>query len=240
MRFAFYDVFGCSLSFVARVIDEGHDALLYIDPGKPIRDDFIHIGDGLVPKEQDYEEWSNWAKQPDTIAVFCGSGSGKKADELRAAGVPLLGGGAFCDRLEKDRNFGTEIAERAGALIPPFEQFDSLSECYKWAEKMGDVECYFKSDRFIDSDSTYGAKDGADLCEYLKHLRSRERDRTSCMVQQKIDGIAYSTGQWWNGKAFIGPFEQTIEHKKFMAGDIGPIYRLLPQRSLVHPLLEGG
>jgi len=222
MRFAFFDAYGCAVSFVARVIDEGHDALLYIDPGKPIRDDYIHVGEGLVPKEQDYEAWSDWAKQSDTIAVFCASGSGKKADDLRAAGVPVVGGGSFMDKLEKDRMFGTEIAEKAGALIPPYEDFSSISECYKWAQNLGEVECYFKSDRFVDSDATYGAKNGEDLCGFLEFLRTKTRDATSCIVQQKIDGIPYSTGQWWNGRTFIGPFEQTIEHKKFMSGDLGP------------------
>ena len=227
MRFAFYDVYGGALSFVARVLDEGHDALLYQDPGKPPRDDLIHIGDGLVPKEQDYESWLTWAKQPDTIAVFCGNSedcdhTAVRADALREAGIPTIGGGKFALTLEHNRLFGTEIAERAGALIPPYEEFESLSECRKWAQSLGDTEVYFKSDKFIDSDATYGAKNGEDLASFLEHLRTKTPDRTKCIVQQKIDGVPFSTAQWWNGKTFIGPIEHTIEHKKFMNGDIGP------------------
>ena len=227
MRFAFYDAYGGALSFVARVLDEGHDALLYIDPGKPYQDDLLHIGEGLVPKEQDFEAWNEWCKQPDTIVVFCGNSEDNdntavRADSLRAAGVPTIGGGKFCHKLEHDRLFGTEIAERAGAMIPPFEEFNSLSECKKWAQKLGDVEVYFKSDKFIDSDATYGAKNGDDLVTFLDYLGTKTKNNIHCIVQQKIDGVAYSTGQWWNGQAFIGPFEQTIEHKKLMNGDVGP------------------
>ena len=222
MRFGFVDIYGCSLSFVARVIDEGHEALFYTWPGKPPRDDGIHIGEGLVPKEQDYEAFVEWCKQPDTIAVFCGNTIGQRADDLRAAGVPVVGGGIFCDKLEKDRPFGTAIAEQAGCQIPPFEEFESLSECHKWAQKLGDVEVYFKSDKFIDSDATQSCSNGEDLCHYLEHLKTKTGDRTRCIVQQKIDGVAISTAQWWNGRTFIGPYEHTIEHKKFMNDDIGP------------------
>jgi phosphoribosylamine-glycine ligase len=222
LRFGFFDTYGWSTNLVARVIDEGHEALLYCWPGKPPTDGIIHVGDGLVPKEQDYEEWETWCKQPDTITVFCGSGQGKKADALRASGAIVLGAGEFCDKLELNRHFGTEIAESIGAEIPPFEEFESLSECHKWAQKLGDVEVYFKSDKFIDSDATYGAKGGEDLCDYLQHLRSKTGDRTKCIVQQKIEGVPVSTGQWWNGRAFIGPYATLLEHKKFLVGDIGP------------------
>jgi phosphoribosylamine--glycine ligase len=137
-------------------------------------------------------------------------------------GIPVVGGGKFCDKLEKDRQFGTMVAEKAGCQIPPYEEFESLSECKKWAERLGDVEVYFKSDKFIDSDATQACRNGEDLIHYLDHLRTKTGDRTRCIVQQKIDGIAFSTAQWWNGKVFIGPYEHTIEHKKFMNDDVGP------------------
>lgn len=222
MRFGFVDIYGCALSFPARVIDEGHEALYYVWPGKPFRADGEQIGEGLVPKEQDFEAFTAWCKQPDTIAVFCGNNLGLKADEFRAMGIPTVGGGTFCDKLEKDRRFGTSIAEQAGCNIPPYEEFESLSECKKWAEKLGDVGVYFKSDKFIDSDATQSCRNGEDLVRYLDHLRTKTGDRTKCIVQQKIEGVAFSTAQWYNGRAFIGPIEHTIEHKKFCNDDIGP------------------
>ena len=87
---------------------------------------------------------------------------------------------------------------------------------------MGDTSVYWKSDRYLESDATYGAKSGEDLAQYLQRIRRKYGNRIRCQVQDKIDGIPISTAQWFNGKEFVGPIFGTIEHKKFLNDDVGP------------------
>ena len=221
MRFGLVSGFGCSLSVALRLADEGHDVLTWHDyEAKNIQ----LVGKGLTPIESSYDRFMEWChdEPSETTVIFDASGMGERADEAAKSGLTVMGGGTFCDKLEKDRRFGTKIAQDAGCLVPPYEEFASLSECREWAKGLGDTPCYFKSDRYIDADATYGAKDGDDLYEYLEHLSAKAPDRSKCIVQQKIDGVPFSTGQWWNGRSFVGPFENTIEHKKFMDGEVGP------------------
>jgi phosphoribosylamine--glycine ligase len=144
------------------------------------------------------------------------------ADDFRKAGIPTIGGGSFCDRLEKDRIFGENIAKDAGCRIPPTKTFGTIGQAIAFASTVGDEGWYFKSDRYLESDATYGAKNGDDMVRYLESVQKKFGDHIPCMLQQKIPGVALSTACWWNGKAFIPPYEGTIEHKKMMNDDLGP------------------
>ena len=230
MRVAIASEFGCSLSWAARLQDEGCDVLLYVNPGKGRGRgaDIIHVGEGIIEKEQDYERFIAWAQEGQnsldpTLVLFDATGMGQRADDARKMGLHVIGGGSFMDKLEHDREFGFRIAEEAGCELPPYEQFNSLSGIESWAQSIGDTACYFKTDKFIGADvGTYGAKDGEGLARHMAALKKTTPDRLKCIVQKKIDGVALSTGRWWNGSRWTGPYEFTIEKKKFMNGEVGP------------------
>ena len=81
---------------------------------------------------------------------------------------------------------------------------------------------YFKTDSYIDGDATHKADTPEELVEYLRWIRTRARPQTKNILQEKIDGFALSTARWWSGRAWVGPYEATLERKKHMAGDVGP------------------
>lgn len=183
---------------------------------------FRSIGEGIVPIATDKERFTAWALDlPDTIVLFDASGLGAFADELRDDGALVICGGRFMDRLEKDRGYGQRIAERAGIAMPKQYDFSSLTDCQEFARGYKSA-CYFKTDAYLGADATHGCDNGADLADYLQYLKTISRDKIHCVVQEKIDGVALSTLRWWNGTAFIGPFESTIEHKPLMNDDVGP------------------
>jgi phosphoribosylamine-glycine ligase len=230
VRIAIASEFGCSISWAARLQDEGCDVLLYINGGhgRQRGDDIIHVGEGIVEKEQNYERFIEWASEGQysldpTLVLFDASGMGARADEARKLGLHVIGGGSFMDKLEQHRDFGFKVAQDAGCELPPYEQFNSLAAVQSWAESIGDTACYFKTDKFIGADiGTYGAKNGEGLARHMAALRKTTPDRLKCIVQKKIEGVALSTGRWWNGSRWTGPYEFTIEKKKFMNGEIGP------------------
>jgi len=149
---------------------------------------------------------------------FDGSGEGERADQVRKWGVPIVGGGSFCDKLEKDRMFGFEMAEQAGAQLRPHEQYNTLTESEAAAP---DGEVYFKSDRYLAADATKGLKDKEHLHQYFEGLKREHGDNIKHILQEKIEGVPLSTARWWNGSRFVGPYETTYEHKAFMDGDVG-------------------
>lgn len=222
MRVAIASSFGCATSWWRRLVDEGHDVRVWIQPQS-----HKTVADGIVPKAGAYDDLLSWAKEGSlrrepTIFLFDSSGLGEKADEARRWGLRVVGGGSFCDKLEKDRLFGQKIAEKAGARVPPYQEFSSISECCSAAEKLGDTGTFFKTDRYIDGDATHGADSGAEMTEYLRGLIGRAGGHGRCILQEKIGGVPLSTARWWNGVRFVGPYEGTYENKKLMNDNVGP------------------
>ncbi len=222
-RFVVIDPEATALSFVARMLDEGSEVLHYVHQHQS-----REIGRNLVLQTDSLHQALAWAKRAPTVAVFASSGMGKAAndvaigaDEFRKMGVPTLCGGSFCDRLEKDRVFGEEIAKAAGCRIPPTKTFATIGQAIAFARTVGDEAWYFKSDKYLESDATFGGHDGQELADYLAVVQKKFGDAIPNLLQRKIPGVALSTACWWNGRQFCGPFESTIEHKKFMDGDLG-------------------
>lgn len=222
-RFAIIDPEAVGLSWARRLHDEGCEVSYYIDP--PFQ---RNVGTNIAPKVNSLHQLFAWAKEKPTIALFMSSGMGKRgpkvpvgADDFRKAGVPTICGGSFCDRLEKDRKFGEKIAQIIGCHIPPTKQFGSVSETIAFAQTIGKDKWYFKSDKYLESDATHGG-DGEEMVRYLTHLRAKYGDAIPNIMQQSVPGVAISTACWWNGRSFVPPYEATIEHKKFMDGDVGP------------------
>lgn len=225
MRVGIVSPFGCSVGIAARLQDEGHEVLLLNERFKgPLAGIIAKVGDGIVPLARGWDDLFEWCKEPDgpTIMLFDGSGMGEKADEARKAGLHVIGGSSFCDRMEKDRSFGFFIAEEMGADLPYYQAFSSVAAGAKYARALGAQAAYFKSDKYLSADATYGGKDGPDLAEYMTHIGKRHGDRMRHIVQDKIDGVAVSTERFFNGREFVGPYLGIIEHKKFMDGDRGP------------------
>jgi len=201
---------------------EGAEVRVWIEP-KEARS----VGQNLVPTGGTAVDLVKWVREgfvrgEPGFVLFDASGDGPLAEEVRASGVPIVCGGKFMDRMEKDREFGFEIAENIGATLPPYESFDSFDAAIEFARGLGETAAYFKSDRYLDSDATYGADTGEDMVEYLEELIKRYGGHGKCIIQEKIKGVPISTARWWNGRDWVGPVQYTIEHKKFLTGDVGP------------------
>lgn len=222
MRVAAVDSWGCATSWWLRLLSEGVDVNVYVDPDSHNQT----VGDGLVPKETSYDRLVAWAHErpAETIVLFCQSKYGEKAEALRKDGLYVVGGGAFEDKLETDRQFGQDLARAAGCNVPAFKAFRSCSEGIDFYRNQREGGC-FKTDEYLESDATQVCKSAQQLVEYLKHLRERYRDRLKFIVQEVIGGkgsVDIDINRWWNGREFVGPYGMTLEHKRFMAGELGP------------------
>lgn len=221
MRIAIASSFGYETCFALRLMAEGHEVKFWIK--EPACKTY---GNGLVPKAGQWPELLAWARDGArtgvSLAFFGSSGIGDLADEAQRAGIRTVGGGGFMDKLEKDREFGFKIAADAGCKIPPYQEFKSIDECIAWAQSNPVKPSYWKTDKYLDGDTTHGVDDAGHLIEYLEGVRARYGGNFKNIVQEKIDGVPLSTARWWNGHDWVGPYEGTYENKKFMNGGIGP------------------
>jgi phosphoribosylamine-glycine ligase len=223
MRVACVDSWGMATSWWLRLQAEGCDVRVYM---KSEDCNVGATGDGLVRKEPSYDRLVSWAKESpeDTVVLFCQSLYGDKADELRRAGLKVVGGGSFADKLEKDREFGQNVAERIGFAIPEFQSFKTLSDAIDGCRNRPDGGV-FKTNTYIEADATQVKKTGEELVSYIKNLRERYHDRVSCIIQELIGGkrsVDLDVTRWWDGNEFVGPHEIALEKKRFLNDDFGP------------------
>jgi phosphoribosylamine---glycine ligase len=129
-KFLFVSLSGLIGDIAWQVLKEGHDVRYYIEAEKE-RD----IADGFVPKSKDWEKDAKWS---DIIVFDDTLGQGAKAQALRAAGKPVIGGTPYADRLEDDRSFGQEQLKSAGVSIIPYEDFDSFDPAIEFVKKNPD------------------------------------------------------------------------------------------------------
>lgn len=222
MRVAYYSIEGATLSWARRLQDEGCEVFVFTEKAHARK-----IGHGIVPRALNLQDWLAWGnKTRNTIWFFDCTNAGTLADRLRKSGKHVLGGGSFMDKLECDRPFGESFAAKHGLVSPPTKAFASVTDSIKYMREakqtLGDGGWAWKPNKDLGASTTYvgDAEKVAAFCERM--ILPEHGNSVSCIVQERIPGVALSTARWWNGNAWTGPYEGTIEEKKFMNGDIGP------------------
>ncbi|MGB8841931.1 MAG: hypothetical protein WCC64_12785, partial [Aliidongia sp.] len=184
------------------------------------------VGEGLIPKTDSWAYLLNWAREKarrsPTVMIFENTSMAKLADEARGYGLHVIGNGSFCHKLEEKRLWGFKVAEEAGATLPPYEAFSTITDAMKFAGTLGDTATFWKTDQYLDADSTHGASNGEEMVAYLAGVRVAYGDRMSCIIQKKMEGVPISTARWWNGRSWSGPWTGDIEHKKAWNDELGP------------------
>src|SRR5467141_963034 len=217
-KFLFVSLSGLIGDIAWQVLKEGHDVRYYIEAEKE-RD----IADGFVPKSKDWEKDAKWSD----IVVFDDTlGQGEKAQVLRAAGKPVVGGTPYTDRLEDDRSFGQEELKAAGVSIIPYEDFDSFDQAIDFVKK--------NPDRYVIKPSGEAQnvkrrlfvgeeEDGDDVVRMLEAYKKAFSDEIKIFqLQRRINGVEVAVGAFFNGKKFVTPVNINFEHKKLFPGEVGP------------------
>ena len=223
MRIAFYTLEASTLAWQRRIFDEGTEILVYHD--KPAN---RPVGRGIVPIATSLDQWLAFGNaDPQTVWFFDCTDKGELADRLRKLGKHVVGGGTFMDRLENDRAFGAKIAQQAGIQAPPTKEFGTVSASVAYMkstkqQEVGDGGWAWKPNRDLGASTTY-VGDTDEVVEFCERtIREQFGDNVSCIVQERVKGVALSTARWWNGVKWTGPYEGTLEEKKFLDGDLGP------------------
>ncbi len=217
LKFLFVSTIALAGDLAWQLKKEGHEVKFYIQ-SKGDKDVF----DGFVDKVDDWKENVDWAE----IIVFDDVGFGDAADKLRKQGKLVIGGSAYTDKLEDDREFGQEEMKKAGMNILPhwdFTSFDDAIEFMKknlgrYVIKPNGIAANDKELLFIGQE-----EDGKDILQVLEHYKKNWAKKIkSFQLQKYASGVEVAVGGFFNGEDFIHPIHINFEHKRLFPGEVGP------------------
>jgi phosphoribosylamine---glycine ligase len=128
-KFLFVSTYGQSLDMALQVQTEGTEVKLWIQSALDRQ-----VGDGFVPKVDKWQEHKDWAD----VLVFDDVEFGTVCDDLRKQGKFVVGGTAYSDKLELDRDFGQSEMKAAGMNVLPYWDFDSFDAAIEFVTKNPD------------------------------------------------------------------------------------------------------
>lgn len=201
-----------------QLVKEGHTAKFFV-----ANRDSKEIGDGFFGKVDDWKKEIDWA---DLFVIDDCLGLGKEAEKLRKDGKLVVGGTAYTDRLEDDREFGQEEMSKAGINTLPHWDFTDFDEAIKFV-KENPRRYVMKPCGKIASEKQLlfvgQEEDGMDVLQILEHYKVNwGKKMKSFQLQKYVNGVEVAVGAYFNGKKFITPINVNFEHKKLFPGNKGP------------------
>lgn len=197
---------------------EGHEVKMYIK-AKNVAD----VYNGFIDKIDNWESHKDWAD----VIIFDDVEFGEIADKLRRNGKLVIGGSAYTDRLEMDRDYGQTELKKYGINTLPQWQFANYDEAIDFIEKnperyafkpSGNVPSSGKELSFLGQE-----EDGKDLLELLRQNKNIWQKKAPVFQLQKfVSGVEVAVGAFFSGQDFILPINVNFEHKRVFPGDIGP------------------
>jgi phosphoribosylamine--glycine ligase len=214
----------CDLgSLYLRLIEDGHEVRAAVT--EPLAAGTLA---GLAPHVADWRGELDWVRAAgaDGVILFesVAEGSGALQDSLRRAGLRVIGGSAFGDRLENDRAFAQTLLADFGLPTARTRQFDSAEAAERFlADNPGRYVLKFNGPDFYSHDNYVGMlADGRDMRAVLAARRA-EIGAASFILMEHIDGIEMGVGAYFDGKEFLLPACLDWEHKRFFTGDMGEL-----------------
>jgi len=205
---------GDGVSLALRLASEGHIVKMWFKDQrfKPCLDGFRNpskISDPLKMTEQ-YD-----------LVISDMVGNGSICDTLSERGKLVISGGSFNDKLELDREYGSKVAKTLTETKSPRTQDATTKQQLIDLLDSEKAACTVKPLGNRHTGLTLVSKDPSN--RMLKSIMAtRAEEYLPCIVQETISGIEVSTEGWFNGRAWVKPFNHTFEQKRLTEGDRGP------------------
>jgi phosphoribosylamine--glycine ligase len=202
---------------------EGHDVKYYVEAESD-----REIGDGFVPKTDDWRSEVDWADVIVFDDIWVGSdiGTGALAQELREAGKAVVGGTPNTDRLEEDRGYAMDVLESHGVNTVEHHVFRDFDAGIQHVQEnpapyvikpLGEVQ-NVKRLLYVGSED-----DGSDVVDVLRAYEKAWGHRMAgFQLQRKVEGVEVAVCGFFDGSEFVDQVNFNFEHKKLFPGNIGP------------------
>jgi phosphoribosylamine--glycine ligase len=184
-------------------------------------------GEGIVPLIRDYEElrkrWIGWA---DLIYLPDNSHYLDLLEPYRRIGYPIYGCNVEAAELELDREAGQKAMKECGIEIMQSKIFNDYATAEAWVKKNPQY-LVSKPSGDVDKAMSYVAHDAGDMCYMLRRWAKVEKyvrmaKELGFILQEKKVGAEMAVGGWFGPGGWSQWWLENFEHKKLMAGDMGP------------------
>nr|WP_254839161.1 hypothetical protein [Natronomonas marina] len=223
-RFLFVSADAALITDLAwQVHREGNDVKYYIEAESD-----REIGDGFVPKTDDWRAEVEWADVVIFDDIWVGSevGTGGLAKELREQGKAVVGGTPNTDRLEEDRGYAMEVLEEHGVNTVEHHVFEDFEAGIRHVREnpapyvikpLGEVQ-NVKRLLYVGNED-----DGSDVVDVLRAYEKAWGHRMKgFQLQRKVEGVEIAICGFFDGERFVDQVNFNFEHKRLFPGNIGP------------------
>jgi len=209
---------GLASDLVKILQEEGHEVLFNISTFT-----CLDIMDGLVEKVHYFADYINSVD----LIIFDDVGFGKFQTTLRKNNYNVVGSSEWGDKIEEDRDFGEEIANKIGMKTPETFEFDDFDEAINHIkENKGQWIVKFNGKVANNKELLYLSEkdDSSDLISILTHYKNtwNKNWNVDFILSRKVEGIEMAVGAYFDGEKFV---ENTIninfEHKRLCNSDLG-------------------
>jgi phosphoribosylamine--glycine ligase len=205
-----------------RLSARGHQVRVHISEAES-----TDILEGMIERSADWRADLGWVRGDDGMIVFETTGFGAEQDALRREGFRVFGGSALGDRLELDRAYGQRVLSEMGMRTAQTHCFESFEHGIAFVERArGRFVLKFNGAGFASTRNYVGVlPDGDDMLAMLRIQRSHWtcHEKPDFILMDHIDGVEVGVGGFFDGRAFLSPYNLDWEHKRFFPGNLGEL-----------------
>ena len=214
------------LGFCKLIQDTGDDVFILFkndELDKPEeKKSFKKVSTGIVDRFPLEDIWPQRKIYKNAYWIFDTNYLSEYSDTLRKEGFKVLGAWGLTYKMEHDRKFAVQIANKYGLQSPPTFPFTDVGKALKFLDANKDRAYVFKPDDAEESHLTFvpefrdPAKSNREVYDYIQSLQSVK----SFILQEKMRGVEANFEIWfYKGTpcfAFCG-----LENKRKLNGDLG-------------------
>jgi phosphoribosylamine---glycine ligase len=216
VRVLFFDQEYLSLNLVLRSIAWGHNVRVWQPPLST--GDQCPVGAGAVTRVLDWEPHMDWAD------LIINTGNAHYQGELSkyfATGFPLFATNQEAAAWELDRFVGQQVFEKAKIPTLQYEICNNIDQAIRYVKTQEDGCAIKPWGGSGDKSLSCLGKTGKE-CEYiLRRWKEEGKGKGKLLCQARVEGIEMAAGGWFGPGGWSEPINETWEHKKHLAGDLG-------------------
>ncbi|RYZ12316.1 MAG: phosphoribosylamine--glycine ligase [Comamonadaceae bacterium] len=203
----------------------GHEVRVFIESSAS-HDVFA----GMVERCEDWRSELDWVRAggDDAMLLFESAVKGQWQDALRREGFQVVGGSAYGDRLEDDREFGQQALRHAGLRTARSHGFTDYRAALAFLEATPG-RYVFKNNgaNSLRTRNYIGELDGAaDMIAFLNLQQIHQThapEPVDFVLMEFVEGVEVGVGAYFDGREFLRPVLLDWEHKRFFPGDLGEL-----------------
>jgi phosphoribosylamine--glycine ligase len=215
MRVLIVDQDGVGLSFALRANAAGHAVKWFVKP-KPANSPDIGKGFKGIEKVDNWVTHTSWAD-----LIFCTSNDDyiERLEFFSKRKCPVFAPSVASAKLEISRKDGMLAMEKVGIECAPYKTFPTMQAAERHVIKTDERFVFKTLGDNEDKALTYVSKSPADLVAWM---RRTPPPKGEVMLQTFISGIEMGVSRFMGSKGWVGPWNESFEHKKLMPGNYGP------------------